>query len=139
MKNHKELYEALLKGETLVADHGYYSVEWYLDAKGQSYVKHSDAVYAVPEELIIPGAWKIKPKTININGVEVHGPCREPLAKGVAYYVPSLISPQGLCSVYYWDNRDAEYELLAAGLVHLTAEAAIKHAEALLSFTRKEV
>lgn len=81
--------------------------------------------------------FRIKPEVILINGIEVPKPCREPLKLGAVYYYPYL---EGAVDNNYscisWDDDAYDNRLLKLGLVHLTKEAAIKHAEALLSFTQ---
>ena len=78
--------------------------------------------------------FRLKPKTININGFEVPEPVREPLPVGSEYFVadPSV-------STYYiryvWLDDRTDQTFLKRGIMHLTKEAAIQHAKALLSFT----
>lgn len=82
--------------------------------------------------------FRIKPEVILINGIEVPKPCCEPLKLGTVYYYPYL---EGVVDNNYscvsWDDDAYANRLLKLGLVHLTKEAAIKHAEALLSFTQQ--
>lgn len=77
--------------------------------------------------------YRIKPKTININGYEVPEPVREPLGIGKRYYV---VSPYG-SEVFNWAGDRIDYDLLKNGAIHLTKEAAQLHSEAIYSFTRK--
>jgi hypothetical protein len=85
--------------------------------------------------------WRIKPETITINGHEVPAPVREPLENGQVYWQVSL-GNDDMCFQYAWrgdysgDMLLLKRGLLKRGLIHLTREAAIAHAEALLSFTR---
>lgn len=80
--------------------------------------------------------FRIKPEVIWINGARVPKPCYKPLKLGTIYY-PYLEGADGnKCSCVSWDNDNYDYRLLKLGLVHLTKEAASKHAEALLSFTQ---
>lgn len=81
--------------------------------------------------------YRRKPITININGFEVPEPVRSPLEKGTIYYIPMLDHTK-LFRLYKWEASYLEPPLLNKGLIHLSEEAAIKHAEALLSFTRIE-
>ena len=82
------------------------------------------------------GKFRVKPKTISINGVEVPAPEQQALDTGTIYYMPSLLNSTlfGCCS---WDNDGEDKRTLSRGLVHLTKEAAEQHAKALLSFTSK--
>jgi hypothetical protein len=83
--------------------------------------------------------YRRKPMTININGYEVPEPYRGEMKEYQPYFTPELFD----CGDDYWENyRDLQwldtlYDHVAMknGLVHLTEAAAIKHAEALLSFT----
>ena len=85
--------------------------------------------------------YRRKPMTININGHEVPEPYRGEMSKGMYYYMPNFWGQSGYDS-YRWDsdhcdeiNSDDE-SIKSKGLLHLTREAAIKHTEALLSFTK---
>ena len=78
----------------------------------------------------------IKPKTININGYEVPEPVRTRLNDGDTYYIPDVLSYDFYISDW-WSNTDQDLKFLNLGLIHLTKEAAIQHAKALLSFTAK--
>jgi len=81
--------------------------------------------------------YRRKPRTVNINGFEVPEPVRQSLNINDKYYV---VRPDRECHFHRgsWDNSQAEHIWLKLGLIHRTAEAAAKHAEALLSFTRIE-
>lgn len=78
--------------------------------------------------------YRRKPRTININGYEVPEPVREPLENGEKYW---LASTEGVC-LSTWNSSSLDEEWFAAGLVHLTEEAARQHTDALLSFTRRD-
>lgn len=80
--------------------------------------------------------YRRKPRTININGIEVPEPLRVAPAKGTKVWSPHLSSADKL-STFTWNvgNHWMEQEL-ERGIVHLTPEAAVAHAEALLSFTK---
>lgn len=77
--------------------------------------------------------YRIKPKTININGYEVPEPVRVALNKGDTYY---MVSPYG-AGLMEWHGNAFDFELLKNGAIHLTRDAAMKHHEAIFSFTRK--
>ena len=79
--------------------------------------------------------YRRKPMTININGHEVPAPYRGEMVLFQEYYIPRL----GCGSPYdirTWDNNGHDHRYRFKGLLHPTAEAAIKHTEALLSFTQ---
>ena len=80
--------------------------------------------------------FRVKPDIILINGIEVPAPVRQELSEGTRYYTPQLMSAE----LYYWEewsDEPMDKRALSRGTVHLTKEAAIQHAKALLSFTDK--
>lgn len=79
------------------------------------------------------GEYRLKPKTISINGFEVPEPLRSVPAYGTPYFIIDL--PHVMSAI--WNNHPDEYEWLKAGIIHLTREAAENHLEALLSFTKE--
>jgi hypothetical protein len=129
MLNHREVLEALLAGETLVdvADSGItirFNGANILDQESEE------------QETICLFDWKIKPRTININGYEVP----EPLSNLVIterYYLPYL--PDGNIYEFTFDNSIINSNRwVTLGLVHKTREAAELHLKALLSFTTNQ-
>lgn len=79
----------------------------------------------------------VKPKTININGYEVPEPLQNAPEGGTMYWYPNTSDTHVSCS-YYYSQYQYNIDRLVNGLVHLTKEAAQKHLDALLSFTRKK-
>ena len=77
--------------------------------------------------------YRLKPRTININGFEVPEPLRHEPSDGTVYYVLDMSE----VIVLKWTSDVSEYQWLKAGLIHLTRENAEKHIEALLSFTKE--
>ena len=83
---------------------------------------------------------RIKPRVININGIEVPKPLREMPPEGTSVYWPGFGPDSGDT---HTESADVGYYpamlpyLLRKGLLHLTEEAAAIHANALLSFTRR--
>lgn len=77
--------------------------------------------------------YRLKPRTININGFEVPEPLRHEPSDGTDYYVLDMSE----VSEMKWTSDVSEYQWLKAGIIHLTREAAEKHLEALLSFTKE--
>ena len=77
--------------------------------------------------------YRWKPKTININGFEVPEPVKEPLEVMQDYYSPMF--PTGNVASLVWVGNRIDMDFFNAGMIHLTKEAAIQHAKALLSFT----
>jgi hypothetical protein len=81
--------------------------------------------------------WRIKPKTININGHEVPAPMREAPARGDHYFSPNIVG-EPVTFVSMWTSHSVDCDRLYKGLCHATQEAAEAHAKALLSFTTKD-
>ena len=77
--------------------------------------------------------YRLKPRTININGFEVPEPLRSVPSYGTPYFIPDMIDVLDV----RWNNHSDDHRMLNAGIVHLTREAAEKHLEALLSFTKE--
>ena len=83
---------------------------------------------------------RVKPKVININGIEVPEPMREMPPEGTSVYWPGFGPDSGDT---HTESADVGCYpamlpyLLRKGLLHLTKEAATIHANALLSFTRR--
>ena len=79
------------------------------------------------------------PKTIRIGEYDVPEPVREPLeyteSEDERYWFPKLNSPE-LCDWHYWYDDEMDKQHLLRGIIHLTKEAAIQHAKALLQFTK---
>lgn len=98
------------------------------------------------EDLVGQPGWYIdfsyrrKPKTININGYDVPEPVREPLENGDQYHLPSFNNIA--CGSGYktsrWGGDGIDMKRLASGIIHLSEEAALSHAKALLSFTENK-
>jgi hypothetical protein len=82
----------------------------------------------------IDAAYRRKPRTITINGVEVPEPLRVAPAFDTDYFVVK-IHETNFATV--WTNDSYDQRVLAAGLAHLTYEAAEIHTNALLSFTKQ--
>jgi hypothetical protein len=129
MLNHREVLEALLAGETLV---DLYDAKITRRLDGDSIIDEN----FIRENAIALLDWKIKPKTININGYEVPEPIRVKPRVGDIYYIASLTS--GIVQSYFFGDNTIETRWFNQGLAHKTREAAELHLEALLSFTKHE-
>jgi len=81
--------------------------------------------------------YRRKPQTININGFEVPEPVRVALKYEQEYYSVSDFMRADDCTPYQWEGDEVDFRFLKCGLIHLTKEAAEQHANALLSFTKK--
>lgn len=83
--------------------------------------------------------YRRRPTTININGHEVPEPVRTPLENGTRYYISYISAPDdALVWECKWRSDKYDFNYLKKGIVHLTEEASVKHAKALLSFTCKD-
>jgi hypothetical protein len=97
--------------------------------------------------------YRIKPKTITIGDMEVPEPVSEPLKAGTQYFIVDInddelydvgmwvdINDDELHDVGMWAvDRYDEYEYLSKCLIHLTKEAAIQHAKALIKVSGGEI
>lgn len=83
---------------------------------------------------LIDAHYRRKPRTITINGREVPEPMRKAPEIGSEFYLADTSSRQ-LFAGSEWDGDEFDKRWLSRGLCHSTKEAAIAHAEALLSFT----
>lgn len=93
----------------------------------------------IADSAIEPTQYRLKPRTININGHEVPEPLRVAPDKpgGVEYYVP-WFSANGSTARFIWNDILSDHWMLSRGLCHTTRVAAEAHARALLSFTTQE-
>lgn len=129
MKPHPqaEILRAIADGEDIEA---FYDGGWH-------YVKPVSAIKYLGGDMY---PLRIKPKVININGIEVPEPMREMPPEGTSVYWPGFGPDSGDT---HTESADVGCYpamlpyLLRKGLLHLTKEAATIHAKALLSFTRR--
>ena len=75
------------------------------------------------------------PKTIRIGEYDVPEPVREPLEDDEEYWCVDLTAEE-FAWMYKWNNAIFCNLMLRRGLIHLTKEAAVIHAKALLSLTK---
>lgn len=142
--NTREAYQALLDGETLVTANG-------IEYKLPTIDPNERLMMRLPGEewnlngcaLPYPYDLSIKPRTVNINGFDVPEPVRDEteFASMSQYYTPALERENLVSHVGKARGNDvppAVLEIMYRGLVHVSRENARKHAEALLSFTKKD-
>jgi hypothetical protein len=81
--------------------------------------------------------YRIKPRTIIVNGFEVPEPMRERPRDGDTYFCPhaSSIDMYGFAD---WEECAVDLVRLKRGLCHSTKEAAIAHAKAMLGICPKD-
>jgi len=91
----------------------------------------------VPTAFVDGCKYRVKPKTILVNGFEVPEPMREAPDDGAKYFIPSINND---CFVgyhnFHGDRCDKRW--LSRGLVHSTKSAAIAHAKAMLGIDPKD-
>lgn len=75
--------------------------------------------------------YRIKPRTVKVNGFEVPGPMKVAPSNSVSYWVP-VVHFDEWCVEYKWANDIDDFRLLEKGLCHTTKEAATAHAKAML-------
>lgn len=122
---HADILIAIANGEQFVHTTEGYSIESVTILNAMSCGKLDTSVI------------KIKPKTIMINGHEVPEPLKVKPVDGTSYYYPSLDAYAfDACEDVVWTDDSMDNLFLNRGILHSTREAAIKHAEALLSFTK---
>ena len=83
----------------------------------------------------IIGMWSDPPKTIRIGEYDVPEPVREPLEKDTEYWIAHF-SLEGLANRFKWYSDKFDNRMLKNGLIHLTKEAAVIHAKAMMSLTK---
>lgn len=79
--------------------------------------------------------YRRKPQMIRIGEFDVPEPVREPLEYDQEYWLANPTEPKP--HKYDWSGDYIDLRWLAAGLIHLTEEAAQIHIDALRSFTRR--
>ncbi len=86
-----------------------------------------------PKDII--GMWSDPPKKIRIGEYDVPEPVREPLEDDKEYWGADPTATELVWSCK-WNNAAFCNLMLRRGLIHLTKEAAVIHAKALLSLTK---
>lgn len=79
--------------------------------------------------------YRVKPRTITVNGVEVPEPLREAPAEGSLFWMVSLLDAEP--SVVQWSTSRTYMRCLERGLLHATQKNAQAHIDALLLPSRK--
>lgn len=82
--------------------------------------------------------YRRKPRTIRIGEIDIPEPVREPLRNGEKYFVPAIDCGDAYVDKSTWYNDSTDKRLLKQGFVHITNEAALAHAKALIALTAKE-
>lgn len=130
MNSYKEVFQALAEGKEIQV----------LIRSGEAYrwkaLEATKVCHLLSTSKVEPFRFRIQPETVNIYGKEVSKPETESPHIGVRYYWPSLYRKDKYDEAV-WYGHMVDKTNLQRGLVHLTKEAAIAHAEALISFTGK--
>ena len=84
-----------------------------------------------PSLVVATTMYRIKPKTIKVNGFDVPAPMQKYPKEGSTYWIASPPHPN-LCNDFEWarDNTDELY--FSRGICHTTDISAIAHAKAML-------
>lgn len=127
-----KVYEWQMRGYMMLWDADswnvdYCMVEWSTESSDQILKEIAGHDYPMAR-------YRIKPKTININGFDVPEPMRV-MPNSEAYYFSADVNGDAYCNCYVWHDRDADKMFFKRGLVHATKEAAAAHGRALASFT----
>lgn len=89
--------------------------------------------------MIADGTYKqqgLRVKPLIINGHHVTEPERKPPPHGAAYWLADIVSSDlSDMSEFTWQGNAVDHQWLDRGLIHLTKEAALIHAKALISLT----
>lgn len=104
-----------------------------LDGGGEGEFPHDFSPNSIQHVLLGKPGWifRLKPRTITVNGREiVAGSAVEP-ERGITYYLP-VPHQEGMYGWETWTNNDFDRRTFSRGLVHLTKENAIAHAKAML-------
>lgn len=75
--------------------------------------------------------YRIKPRTIKVNGFDVPEPMREAPKEGVEFFVASPAAEE-FHAYFEWECEESDADWLSRGICHATKEAAIAHAKAML-------
>ena len=97
--------------------------------------KHGGAWYEkTHNDLCCDYEYRIRQNTIRIGEYDVPEPLREMPARCTTYYVVDTVTPK-LPRKYTWVGDTADIGWFNLGILHSTRDAAVLHAEALLSLT----
>ena len=81
--------------------------------------------------------YRIKPRTIKVNGFDVPEPMREAPKKGTEYFVAHL-GASHMHGRATWNDDGIDLCYLQRGICHATKEAAIAHANAMLGIDQNK-
>lgn len=76
--------------------------------------------------------YRIAPRTILVNGVEVPAPEKDAPKDGDRYFSPSVTMAHSFSEHYTWDGSDFDQSALDRGVVYLNEDHAVARAKAML-------
>lgn len=93
--------------------------------------------FIVNNQRIVPiytnSDYRIKPKIKTLASLEFPRPEELPLDMETTYWIPEITGFRELFISYGWSGDQFDYEMLLRGMVHLTKEAAVTHAKAIIT------
>lgn len=92
---------------------------------------YSDALGKVVAGTVDPERFRLAPRTIIVNGVEVPAPEKEAPEYGADYFIPMTTCPMGYAKMVWTGDVDNVYAL-QEDLLYLNKEDAIARAKAML-------
>lgn len=122
----KEALIAHLQGEKVEYKIG--EQQWRSFALGMPDVMLKDAI---KDGYGAKSSYRLAPRTILVNGVEVPAPEKDAPKAGCDYHIP-MPSKDSRYTSAFWDGCEFDVNLLAEGLVYLDKESAIARAKAML-------
>lgn len=125
----KEALIAHLQGQKVEVRAAQMDVPWqeFMTYHGQCYLAQiNDPAFGGACE------YRLAPRTILVNGVEVPAPGKDAPADGETYFIPDLYS-ESMCYEYKYRGESEMHKLfLERGLIYLDKESAIARAKAML-------
>lgn len=127
--NFKEALIAHLQGDHVESRSSRMDVPW------QNFIEYHRNVqlYLIDDpDFASASEYRLKPRTITVNGREVQAGEETAPVNDQTYWIP-MLSSDTLITEIKWDGDRFDKRDLRRGLVHLTKEAAIAHARAMLN------
>lgn len=107
-------------------------VQWQCDSGYWINQGAASTLEEISNEELPADRYRIKPRTINMNGREVPEPVREAPKRDKHYFVPGVAEEHFYRETTWSDDR-FDHLRLQRGIIHLTRDAAIAHAKAMLN------
>ena len=126
---YKDILNAIAEGK---------GIEWQTGNGLWTFQNHSITLCEIAERQFEPGRYRVKPEVITVLSTDIPEPVRFELTENTKYYCPRISRNAPDYWKFTWENDAVDYIHLDNGLIHRTEEAAIKHAEVLLSLTKRK-